>query len=69
MKKLELNQMESYNGGTSGRGCLIAGALGAISLGIPGGGLIAGISIFAGAALSDCFYAVPVEPLEPIGIE
>jgi len=69
MKKLELNQMELYKGGSSGRGCLIAGALGVLSLGLAGGGLIAGISIFAGAALSDCFYAVPVEPLEPVGVE
>jgi hypothetical protein len=55
MKKLELNQMELCNGGTSGRGCLIAGAVGVLTLGLPGGGLIAGLSIFAGSALSDCF--------------
>ncbi|MDR7209775.1 hypothetical protein [Flavobacterium piscis] len=55
MKKLELKQMELYKGGTSGRGCLIAGAFGVLAVGLTGGGVIAGLSIFAGAALSDCF--------------
>ncbi len=64
MIKLNLNQMENLNGGTSGRGCILMGAAAAIACTIPGGGVIAGISIFAAAAAQDCFYAAPVEQKE-----
>ncbi|WP_345160509.1 hypothetical protein [Flavobacterium ginsengisoli] len=56
--------MENVKGGTSGRGCMLMGAASVIACAIPGGGLIAGISIFAAAAAQDCFYAVPVESKE-----
>ncbi|WP_278020296.1 hypothetical protein [Flavobacterium ginsengisoli] len=46
MKKLQLNKMENVKGGTSGRGCMLMGAASVIACAIPGGGLIAGISIF-----------------------
>ena len=55
MKKLELKQMENLNGGTGDRGCLLAGAAVVVACCIPGGGVLAGLGIFGGAALSDCF--------------
>jgi hypothetical protein len=66
MKNLNLNQMENLNGGSSvsGRGCMIAGGLGTIALFIPGGGILAGLSIFAGAALSNCFLMKAPAPKE-----
>lgn len=55
MKKLELNQMEILNGGTNGRNCMILGGLSVVSLAIPGGGIVAALSIFALASSQDCF--------------
>ncbi|MCR4032995.1 MULTISPECIES: hypothetical protein [Flavobacterium] len=47
--------MENLHAGTSNRGCMLMGAAAAVACAIPGGGLIAGISIFAAAAAQDCF--------------
>lgn len=62
MKKLELNQMESINGSTSGRNCMLMGfaAVAAIGLGPItsigwGTSVSIGSGFFGGASIADCF--------------
>lgn len=59
MKKLEITQMESLQGGTNGRNCMIMGGL-ILATGIGGiftGGAawLASAGIAAAAAQADCF--------------
>jgi hypothetical protein len=54
MKKLELKKMESIQGSTNDRNCMILGFIGAAALIIPGG-FIFGAGTLVAAASGDCF--------------
>ncbi len=55
MKKLELKKMESIQGSTNDRNCMLLGFAGAACMLIPGGGWMVGAGILATAASGDCF--------------